>query len=100
MEKKKPHYLLADMQVKIAAAGRYSFTYTALKGGRAMGLTHADMLAVIAGLSRKDFYKSMTALNNHRIWQDVYHAGCPNGRFAYIKLTDVADQIVIQFKEK
>jgi motility quorum-sensing regulator/GCU-specific mRNA interferase toxin len=100
MEKQTPHYPLSDMQRKIAAAGRAAFTQTALNGGWAMGLTDADMLAVIANLTRRDFYKSMTTHNNHRVWQDVYHAVCHNGLVAYIKLTEVADHIVIQFKEK
>ncbi|WP_226953020.1 type II toxin-antitoxin system MqsR family toxin [Mesopusillimonas faecipullorum] len=100
IEKNKPHYSLAVMQTAIAAVGRHAFTLTAINGGRAMGLTDSDMLAVIASLGRKDFYKSMTTHNDHRVWQDVYHATCPNGRIAYIKLTEVAERIVIQFKEK
>jgi len=35
-----------------------------------------------------------------RVWQDVYHAPCPNGKTAYIKVTIQAGAIVIQFKEK
>ena len=69
-------------------------------GGIAMGLTDVEMLAVIASLTRHNFYKSMTTYNNHRVWQDVYHGNCPNGLIAYIKLTMVANRIVIQFKEK
>lgn len=68
--------------------------------GSAMGLAVADMLAVIAGLTRHEFHKSMTTYHDHRIWQDVYHGACPNGLTAYIKLTEVAERIVIQFKEK
>jgi motility quorum-sensing regulator/GCU-specific mRNA interferase toxin len=30
----------------------------------------------------------------------VYHALCPNGKVAYIKVTRQAGAIVIQFKEK
>jgi hypothetical protein len=30
----------------------------------------------------------------------VYHAASPNGLTAYIKLTEAAQRIVIQFKEK
>lgn len=100
MEKSAPHYRLIEMQAQIAAAGRDAFTVTAIEGGLAMGLSDADMLAVIAGLSRTHFYKSMTSYANHRIWQDVYHGSCPNGQTAYIKLTAVAEKIVIQFKEK
>jgi motility quorum-sensing regulator/GCU-specific mRNA interferase toxin len=37
---------------------------------------------------------------DHRVWRDVYHAPCPNGKMAYIKLTMRGDAVVIQFKEK
>lgn len=99
MEKNTPHYPLAAMQQAIAAAGSAAFTVAAVRGGAAMGLSRAGMLAVIAGLCRGDFYKSMTTHADHRVWQDVYHARCPNGLLAYIKLTQVAEHIVIQFKE-
>jgi len=100
MEKRSPHYALTAMQAQVAVEGIRAFTVTALNGGRAMGLTDDDMLDVIAGLTRRDFYKSMTTYYDHRIWQDVYHGRCPDGALAYIKLTQVADRIVIQFKEK
>ena len=65
-----------------------------------MGLTTAEMLAVISSLSRRNFYKSMTTYADHRVWQDVYHADTPVNKQAYIKITlrDLAP--VIQFKEK
>ncbi len=65
-----------------------------------MGLTTAEMLEVLASLTRKNFYKSMTTHADHRIWQDVYHAATPVRKEAYIKITlrDMAP--VIQFKEK
>lgn len=100
MEKATPHYSLAAMQVEVAADGVATFTVTALRGGWSMGLTNAEMLSVVAGLTRRDFYKSMTTYRDHRVWQDVYHAHCPNGLTAYIKFTQVAERIVIQFKEK
>lgn len=100
MEKSTPHCSLADMQVQVATDGIAAFTVTALRGGWAMGLTSAEMLAVVAALKRRDFYKSMTTYRDHRVWQDVYHGQCPNGLTAYIKLTQVAERVVIQFKEK
>lgn len=100
MEKRIPHYSLTAMQASIAAVGKDAFTVTAVRGGALMGMTTGDMLAVIANLTRADFYKSMTTINDHRVWQDVYHRRCPNGLIAYIKLTQVAERIVIQFKEK
>ncbi|HEX7369982.1 MAG TPA: type II toxin-antitoxin system MqsR family toxin [Rhodanobacteraceae bacterium] len=100
MEKSTPHYALAEMQAQVAADGIAAFTVTALRGGWSMGLTSSEMLSVVDGLTRHDFYKSMTTYRDHRVWQDVYHGRCPNGLTAYIKLTQVAERIVIQFKEK
>ena len=65
-----------------------------------MGLTTAEMLSVIASLSRRDFYKSMTTYADHRVWQDVYHGATPVKKEAYIKITLRDRAPVIQFKEK
>ena len=46
-----------------------------------------------------DWVKSASA-PTHRVWQGVYHAPCPNGKTAYIKVTVQVGAIVIQFKEK
>jgi motility quorum-sensing regulator / GCU-specific mRNA interferase toxin len=67
---------------------------------RAMGLTSAEMLAVIAALTRRDFYKSMTTYADHRVWQDVYYATTPVRKDAYIKVTLRDAAPVIQFKER
>jgi motility quorum-sensing regulator/GCU-specific mRNA interferase toxin len=64
-----------------------------------MGLTTAEMLAVIASLSRRDFRKSMTTYKDHRVWQDVYQAATPVRKDAYIKVTLRDTAPVIQFKE-
>jgi motility quorum-sensing regulator/GCU-specific mRNA interferase toxin len=100
MEKRTPHYALARIQAEVARLGAAAFTKTALDGGRTMGLTTAEMLAVIALLTRREFHKSMTTYADHRVWQDVYYAATPVRKDAYIKiiLRDAAP--VIQFKEK
>ena len=100
MEKPKPHYDLAQVQADIVRLGAAAFTKSALDCGRAMGLTTGEMLTVIASLSRRVFYKSMTTHADHRIWQDVYHAATPNRKEAYIKITLRGATPVIQFKEK
>ena len=100
MEKPTPHYDLAAIQTAVARLGATAFTKTALDGGREMGLTSVEMLAVIAALTRRNFYKSMTTYTDHRIWQDVYHAPTPAGKEAYIKVTMRGLAPVIQFKEK
>lgn len=100
MEKRKPHYDLATVQRIAAGLGAAAFTKTALDGGRAMGLTVAEMLDVVEALSQRDFYKSMTTNVDHTVWQDVYHADTSLGRKAYIKVTMRDHAPVIQFKEK
>ena len=94
------NYELACVQRLAAKIGVAAFTKTALDGGREMGLTTAEMLTVIASLSRGNFYKSMTTYADYRIWQDVYHADTPVGKEAYIKITLRDWAPVIQFKEK
>lgn len=77
-----------------------AFTHTALVNSAAMGLTGNEAIGVILTLSQGMFYKSMTTFADHTLWQDVYHAPCPNGKIAYIKVTMRAGAVVIQFKEK
>ena len=100
MEKRTPHYDLTAVKSAVARLGVAAFTKTAMDGGRTMGLTTSEMLAVMASLSRRNFYKSMTSYADHRIWQDVYHAPTPVRRDAYIKITLRDGAPVIQFKEK
>jgi motility quorum-sensing regulator / GCU-specific mRNA interferase toxin len=100
VEKRTPHYDLTRVQVGVARLGPAAFTKGALDGGRRMGLTVAEMVAVMASLSRRDFYKSMTTHADHRVWQDVYLAETPVARDAYIKVTLRDQAPVIQFKEK
>jgi motility quorum-sensing regulator / GCU-specific mRNA interferase toxin len=100
LEKHKPHYDLPQIQAEVRRLGPAAFTKTAMDGARGMGLTMAESLAVIASLSRRDFYKSMTTLADHRVWQDVYHAATPVRKEAYIKFTVRDAAWVIQFKEK
>ena len=100
MEKRTPHYDLPRIQANVARLGAAAFTKTALDGGRTMGLTTAEMLAVIASLTRRAFSKSMTTYSDHRVWQDVYHAATPVRKEAYIKITLRDAAPVIQFKER
>ena len=100
MEKRTPHDDLEACQSVIARVGAAAFTRTALDGGRDMGLTTAEMLLVLASLTGRHFYKSMTTYADPQIWQDVYHAPTPGKKVAYIKITLRDHAPVIQFKEK
>ncbi|CAK0763896.1 motility quorum-sensing regulator / GCU-specific mRNA interferase toxin [Gammaproteobacteria bacterium] len=100
MEKRKAHYDLETVKAILAKRGVDTFTQTALRGIDDMGLTQAEGVMVVLSLRHDMFLKSMTTHADHRVWQDVYHAPCPNGKIAYIKLTIQAGATVIQFKEK
>ena len=100
MEKRSPHYPLDALKALVHRNGLDAFTATAKNNARLMGLDGAAALAVVLGLQRGHFYKSMTTHADHRVWQDVYHAPCPNAKLAYIKLTQQGGRVVIQFKEK
>ena len=101
MEKKKPHYNLQEAQAIVVREGLLAFTQTAIMGAAALGLSAEAACQVVRQLSRSQFYKSMTTHADSRVWQDVYHAPCPNGKVAYVKLTlTEGGKVVIQFKEK
>jgi motility quorum-sensing regulator/GCU-specific mRNA interferase toxin len=101
MEKRKPHYPLQTAQTLVAREGVLAFTQTAIMGAAVMGLSAPAACQIISQLTQAQFYKSMTTHANNQVWQDVYHAPCPMGKIAYIKLTlTTSDKVVIQFKEK
>ncbi len=52
--------LQAGGRQALVADGKVRTTFSALSGGASMGLGFDDILAVISGLTPKDFYKSMT----------------------------------------
>ncbi len=102
MEKRRPHYRLAEVQEVVADPGTQPFTATALRGGLALGMTEPEMRQVVLALSRRDFYKAMTTHTDHQVWQDVYHGRTLDGMPVYIKITGFTDgrPPVIQFKAK
>jgi motility quorum-sensing regulator/GCU-specific mRNA interferase toxin len=100
MDKRKPHYLLDEIQSIVARNEMNAFTTTAIRNGQDMGLDDAMMLATIARMKSVMFYKSMTTHRDATLWQDVYHVPLSDGRTAYIKLTLQRGAVVIQFKGK
>ena len=100
MEKRTPHYNLIDVKTILLKRGMDAFTSTAKNNARLMGLDGQAALDVVLGLQRSMLFKSMTTHTRSQVWQDVYHAPCPSGQIAYIKVTVQAGATVIQFKEK
>jgi motility quorum-sensing regulator/GCU-specific mRNA interferase toxin len=80
------------------AAGKVRTTVSALAGGAALGFGFEEIIGVVAALTPRDFYKSMTTHADHRIWQDVYRPKTPAGE-VYLKLTVLDDVVIVSFKE-
>jgi motility quorum-sensing regulator / GCU-specific mRNA interferase toxin len=73
MEKRKPHYDLAAVELAVRQRGADAFTATALVGAQAMGLDSASAIGVVCAMTRADFSKSMTTHAASQVWQDVYN---------------------------
>ena len=100
MEKRTRRYNLDEIKEIVRSRGIHVFTRIARENGLKMGLTHAQIIEVVLNLRASNLFKSMTTINDHTLWQDVYRAATPNGKIAYIKLTLQEGAVVIQFKEK
>lgn len=73
-------------------------TLTALSGGAQMGFSFDDIIGIVTALTMADFFKSMTAYSDHRVWHDVYRPMTEAGR-VYLKLTAIDDVLIVSFKE-
>ena len=71
MEKRTPHCKLAVVKAMVVA-GKVRATVSALASGAALGFGFGEIVGVVAALTPRDFYKSMTTHADHRVWQDVY----------------------------
>ena len=97
MEKRTPHCTLAVVRAMVAA-GKVRATLSARAGGAALGVDFAGVVSVVAALTPRDFYKSMTTHADHRVWQDVYRPKTLAGA-VYVKLTVINDVLIVSFKE-
>jgi len=100
MEKKKAHYSL-DRIKELVRADKWMLTLTAEKNSwEQFDLGVDGVKAIVLDLNPRVFYKSMTAINDNSLWQDVYHP-MVGERKGYVKLQIVdGSTVVIQFKEK
>lgn len=100
MEKRTPHYALDSIKATFTTATSLRITGTARSSAFALGLLLADVVRIIQSMTREQFYKSMTSLADHSVWQDVYHVPFEH-TVLYVKFTtDVQGRLVISFKEK
>ena len=82
----------------MVAAGKVRIAISALAGGAALGFGFEEIVGVVAALTSRDFYKSMTTHADHRVWQDFYRPETPAGE-VYLKLTVLDDVLIVSFKE-
>ena len=100
MEKKKAHHDLGSLQ-RFMKADQWMITVTAERNAwEDFEIDRNGIKSVILHLDKRDFYKSMTTLNDHTRWQDVYTPSL-QGISAYIKLQEENSKtVIIQFKRK
>jgi motility quorum-sensing regulator/GCU-specific mRNA interferase toxin len=100
-EKRKPTYDLDAFKAEFNTMDKLALTGTALRSAATLGFGRAEIVTTIQTMKREHFYKSMTALADHRLWQDVYHVPSPAGTL-YVKFTAdlVTLFLLLSFKEK
>src|SRR5579864_5682635 len=100
MEKKVPSHNLEAIKATFSHINKLRMSSTALRTAREMGFSREDMVNTIQQLKRKDFVKSMTTYNDHKIWQDVYNTQF-NAYVLYVKFQkDSEGYFIISFKKK
>jgi hypothetical protein len=97
---RRAHFPLSTVKSAFADELRLNRTMTAADGADALGMDERAVVDVIAGLSARDFEKSMRSGANAAIWQDVYKP-VVGGRELYVKVTlDTGGELLlISFKE-
>lgn len=75
-----------------------NLTVSATQEIRVAGMTRSEALEVVRQLSGANFYKSMTTHQNHKIWQDVYHAKWQE-KMLYVKFQQAGEYFIVSFKE-
>lgn len=101
MEKKRPTYDLTAIKSALGSVEILAMTSSALRDATMLGFDRASVVETISGIDRQMFYKSMTTLADHRVWQDVYRVPT-RGLILYVKFqADVVTEFTIMsFKEK
>ena len=99
--KAKPTYGLDAFKAAFASVETLHVTGAAPRSAASLGFRRSEIVATIQTMRRSQFYKSMTAHANHRIWQDVYHLPSAAG-LLYVKFTAdaVTEFLLLLFKKK
>lgn len=100
MEKRKAHHDIDAIKAEFATVATLRITTSALKSAEALAITLQGVVDIVQGMTRRQFYKSMTSQWSSAVWQDVYHV--PHEKMVlYVKFTtDAQGHLLISFKEK
>ncbi len=101
MEKLRPTYDLAAVKAILGTVETLAITTSAFRDALGLGFDRAGIAEVVRGMNTKMFFKSMTTIRDHRVWQDVYHVPARD-LVLYVKFqADVVTEFtVMAFKEK
>lgn len=100
VEKLKPHYPLVDIKAALCAVTVLRMTRTARNYAFEAGMTLQAVVDLVQGIDAAQFYKSMTSIADHTVWQDVYHVPFDE-LVLYVKFTvDPDGYLLISLKEK
>ena len=101
MDKRRPHYDLVSIKAIFSTVDGLRITVTSLTFATLeLGLSEEGIVALVQSIERTHFYKSMTSIRDHRIWQDVYHLPF-EARVLYVKFTtDETGYLLISLKDK
>jgi len=101
MEKRKPSFDLERIKSAFASIDDLNVTGSAVRSAAKLGFGRREIVQTIQTMQRRQFIKSMTSYNNHRIWQDVYHVPCEAG-LLYVKFSEgvISEFLLLSFKEK
>ncbi|MDC0360590.1 type II toxin-antitoxin system MqsR family toxin [Alphaproteobacteria bacterium] len=101
MEKRKPSFDLERIKSAFASIDDLNVTGSAVRSAAKLGFGRLEIVQTIQNMQRRQFIKSMTLYNNHRIWQDVYHVTSEAGML-YVKFTEgvISEFLLLSFKEK
>jgi motility quorum-sensing regulator / GCU-specific mRNA interferase toxin len=100
MSRRRRCYPLKTVKAAFANANRINRTMTATTGADDLGRDEFAVMDVIAGLTARDFEKSMPSDVDPEIWQDVCKPEI-QGRELYVKFTldSRGEPLLISFKE-
>lgn len=101
MDKFTPTYDLDAIKACVDDPDKMEITTIATLGALELGFGRDKIIETVKSIQKKNFYKSMTTYQNHRVWQDVYHVPSEVG-LLYVKFVagTISEFALVGFKGK